>query len=342
MWFKNIQVYRFTKPLELSAEEIASQLEQQEFKPCDSQQPLSRGWTPPLGRHGSDFVHVANGYIMICSKTQEKLLPAAVINEELEEKVLEIEESQSRKVSRKERTSLKEEITFSLLPRAFLRSRLEFAYISLDEGLLVLKSSSEKKADEFVSSLRTALGSLPVIPLECRLDPVDVMTQWVKEGKPPGSFELGEECEFRSENDVSRVIKCKNQDLQADEILNHLKIGMEVTKLAVSWNERLEFMLDEKLMIKRIRFTDVFQDEVRENENSADDQATQFDVDFSIMTLEYAGFFKALIGALGDLKPLENLQAASGSASGDAKMDDVTAPFETENSDVESADAEPA
>lgn len=318
MWFKNLQVYQFRKPLELDAAEIAAQLEQHEFKPCDAQQPVSRGWTPPLGRHGSELVHVTNGYIMICSKSQERLLPAAVINEELEEKVLEIEQSQSRKVSRKERTSLKEEIIFGLLPRAFLKSRLEFGYISTNDGLLVLNSSSEKKADEFVSSLRDALGTLSVVPLECGHDTVDVMTKWVKEGNLPGSFEFGEDCELRSENDVSQVIKCKNQDLQATEVLNHLKIGMEVTKLAVSWNERLEFMLDEKLMLKRIRFTDVFQDEVRENNDAAEDKATQFDVDFSIMTLEYANLLTALISALGDLKPLDNQAVSVNSASQNA------------------------
>lgn len=329
MWFKNIQVYRFTKPLELGAEEIAELLQQYEFTPCDSQQPDSRGWTPPLGRLGSDFVHAANGYIMVCNKMQEKLLPAAVINEELEEKVQQIEESQARKVSRKERTSLKEEIVFSLLPRAFVRSRLEFAYLSLEDGLLVLNSSSEKKADEFVSGLRTALGSLPVIPLECALDPVTVMTGWVKEGRLSNGFELGEECELRSENDVSRVIKCKNQDLQAAEIQSHLKIGMEVTKLVVSWQERLEFMLDEKLMIKRIRFTDVFQDEVREREEKADDQATQFDVDFSIMTLQYKELFTSLISAMGGLKPLDATAASSVAA--DAGEGEVEATLQSES-----------
>lgn len=332
MWFKNIQVYRFTKPLELGAEEIAELLQQHEFTPCDSQQPDSRGWTPPLGRQGSDFVHAANGYIMICNKVQEKLLPAAVINEELEEKVQQIEESQSRKVSRKERTSLKEEIIFSLLPRAFVRSRLDYAYISLDDGLLVLNSSSEKKADEFVSGLRTALGSLPVIPLECIHDPVDVMTGWVKEGKPSNGFDLGEECELRSENDVSRVIKCKNQDLQAAEMLGHLKIGMEVTKLVVSWQDRLEFVLDEKLMIKRIRFTDVFQDEIRESEDKADDQATQFDVDFSIMTLQYKELFASLITAMGGLKPLEGI--ASSAAASDTVDSAVEGIGEAESTDA--------
>ncbi len=341
MWFKNIQVYRFTKPFESSAEEIAELLQQQEFTPCDSQQPNSRGWTPPLGRQGSDFVHAANGYIMVCNKMQEKLLPAAVINEELEEKVQQLEESQSRKVSRKERASLKEEIIFSLLPRAFVRSRLEFAYISLEDGLLVLNASSEKKADEFVASLRTALGSLPVVPLECVRDPVDVMTEWVKDGKPSNGFDLGEECELRSENDVSRVIKCKNQDLQAAEILGHLKIGMEVTKLVVSWRERLEFVLDEKLVIKRIRFTDVFQDEIRENEDKADDQATQFDVDFSIMTLQYKELFDSLISAMGGIKPLEGIAST---ATGDDAVSDIKEGGDTENSETTETDdaAEPA
>lgn len=306
MWFKNIQVYRFTQPVNFTAEELAEQLQQHEFTPCDSQQPVSSGWTPPLGRHGSDFVHATNGNIMICSKTQEKLLPAAVINEELEEKVLEIEEAQSRKVSRKERTTLKEEITFSLLPMAFVRSRLEYAYISTQEGLLVLNSSSEKKADEFVSNLRKAVGSLPVVPLECNKDSLQLMTDWVTSGKPTHGFELGEECELRFDTDIARLIKCKNQDLRADEIMGHLKTGMHVTKLALSWNDRLEFLLDEKLMIKRIRFTDVFQEEVRDNAGDAEDKASQFDIEFSIMTLEYAQLINAVVGALEGMRAVES------------------------------------
>ena len=91
MWFKNLQLYRFSKPFELDAATLGQQLEQQEFVPCGSQDTTRSGWVPPLGRHGSEFVHATNGYLMICAKRQDKLLPAAVINEELEEKALEIE-----------------------------------------------------------------------------------------------------------------------------------------------------------------------------------------------------------------------------------------------------------
>lgn len=299
MWFKNLQVYRLTKPLDIDAESLAAQLEQQAFKPCSSQELTSSGWTPPLGRHGTDFVHAASGYIMICNKRQDKLLPAGVINEALDEKIEELEAAQDRKVSHKEKRDLKEEIVFSLLPRAFVRSSLQFAYLSRNEKLLVVNASSEKRADELVSELRNALGTLPVAPLTCKHQPLGSMTHWVKSGKLTDGFELGGECELRSDNDISQIIRCKNQDLTTAEILSHLKTGMHVSKLEMSWDERIEFVLDEKLVIKRVRFTDVVQEKVEQNEQRDDDAASAFDVDFSIMTLEISAFLQALIKALG-------------------------------------------
>ena len=118
MWFKNLQLYRFTKPFELDAATLGEQLQQQEFVPCGSQDMTRSGWTPPLGRHGSEFVHATNGYQMICLKRQDKLLPAGVINEELEEKALEIESREARQLARKERRALRDEVYFSLLPKS--------------------------------------------------------------------------------------------------------------------------------------------------------------------------------------------------------------------------------
>lgn len=297
MWFKNLQLYRFTKPFELSSELLAEQLENQRFEPCGSQELSRAGWVSPLGRHSDELVHESNGYIMICSKRQDKLLPASVINEFVEDQVLEIESTESRKVSRKERASIKEEVIFSLMPKAFARSSLQFAYISLRDNMLVINASSEKRAEDLIHDLREALGSLPLIPLTAKNLPIDLMTRWVTSGELTDSFELGEECELRDNADVSGVIRCKNQNLGSEEILNHLKTGMHVSKLALSWQERVEFILDEKTAIKRLRFTDLVQEKADEAE--VDDAAGQFDVDFAIMTLELSQFVKALMSALG-------------------------------------------
>ena len=311
MWFKNLQLYRFTKPFELDAETLGRQLAAHSFVPCGSQDMTRSGWTPPLGRHGSEFVHATNGYLMVCCKRQDKLLPAAVVNEALEEKLVKIEESEGRKLPAKQRRSLKDETIFSLLPQAFVRSSLQYAYISPRDNLLVVNAASARRAEELVEELRTALGSLPVIPLASKNQPIDVMTRWLASARPAPGFELGEECELRDNADTSCVIRCKNQDLTTTEIAGHLKTGMHVSKLALNWQDRIEFLLDEKLIVKRLRFSDLVQEQASEIET--DDVAARFDVDFSIMTLELAGFFKALVDVLGgeDLTPASGADAAA-------------------------------
>lgn len=306
MWFKNIQCYRFGEDFEADVESLEKHLSENAFVACGSQEATRSGFVPPLGRHGSEFVHQANGYLMLCSKRQDKLLPAAVVNEALEEKILQFEESEMRKMPRKQRQSLKEEITFGLLPRAFARSSLLFAYISPKHRMLVIDASSTKRAEEFISSLRDALGSLSLKPLLGKSQPVEVMTQWVNSGKPDQGFTLGEECELRDNADISCVIRCKNQDLSTSEIVNHLKTGMHVSKLALNWQQRIECVIDEKFSIKRLRFSDIVQEQA--SDVDAEDVAQQFDQDFSIMALELSAFLPALIGAFGGMD--DDAQAA--------------------------------
>jgi recombination associated protein RdgC len=297
MWFKNLQLYRFTKPFDLDASTLGQQLEQQSFVPCGSQDVTRSGWVPPLGRHGSEFVHSTNGFLMVCAKRQDKLLPSAVINEALEEKALEIESREARQLARKERRALRDEVYFSLLPKAFVRSSLQYAYISPRDQLLVVDAASAKRAEDLLQGLRDALGSLSVIPLVSKHQPIEVMTRWVSSAQIATGFALGEECELRDNADISSVIRCKNQDLASAEIVNHLKTGMHVSKLALNWQQRLEFVLDEKLVVKRLRFADMVQEQASDIE--AADAAAQFDVDFSIMALELSAFIEALAEAFG-------------------------------------------
>lgn len=296
MWFKNLQIYRFSEPFELDAESLNAVLADYPFTPCGSQDMSRCGWTPPLGRYAESLVHAANGFIMICLKRQDKLLPPAVVSEVLEDRVIEIEQREAQKLSRKARQELKGEIIFNLLPKAFARSSLHYAYIAPADGLLVVDAASANRSEELVSELRTALGSLGAIPLQVNKLPVDVMTNWLTARAADG-FVVGEECELRDNADIRSIIRCKNQDLQSAEITGHLGAGMHVSKLALSWQDRLECVIDENLGIKRLRFSDIVREKTAEVE--ADDAAMQFDVDFSIMTLELAGFLKALIEVMG-------------------------------------------
>jgi len=297
MWFSNLQLYRLTKPFSLSAEALAEKLAEHAFKPCDKMALSSYGWTAPMGRHGSELIHAANGYIMICARKEEKIIPASVIRDMVAEKAQEIEDAQGRPVRRKERETIKEEITHDLLPRAFKKSQLTFAYISPKENLIVVNASSAAKAEELTSYLRGSIGSLAAIPPRLRIPAPTTMTRWLSGTDVPADFVLEDECELRDKGDEGGIIRCKRQDLASEEIQVHLQAGKQVTKLAISWQEHITCIVDESLTIKRLRFGE----EILEQSNNidADDIAAAFDNDFGIMTLELARFIPRLIEVFG-------------------------------------------
>ncbi|WP_445372000.1 recombination-associated protein RdgC [Methylomonas sp. HW2-6] len=293
MWFKNLAVYRFSEPFELKAEELEQKLQQQPFRACGSHDEFSFGWTPPLGRAADALVHANNGFFMLCGKKEEKVVPSSVINEMLQERISEIEEREARKLPAKERSRLKDELVFELLPRAFSFSKKTYAYIDSQGGWLVVDAASAKKAEDLLSQLRKCLGSLPVVPLTASAKPAGVMTQWLTDNASPKDILIEDECELRSPEEEGAIIRCKRHDLALPEIKNHLDSGKQVIKLAMSWAERLSFVLDENLAVKRLKFLDLIQEQAADIE--AFDETEQFDADFSIMTAELAQFLPRLL-----------------------------------------------
>ncbi len=298
MWFKNLRVFRLTQSWTLTHEELNEKLNTFCFNPCGSMDLFRYGFTPPLGQDSEELVHSTNGRMMICAKRQEKILPSGVIKEQVEEKVLAIENAEQRKLSRKEKQNLKDDIIFSLLPKAFTRSRLDFAYIDPKANWIIVHSASAKRAEDLMSKLREALGSLPCIPLTTKHLPTQIMTRWLREAKVGNELELGDECELVANKD-GRIIRCKKQDLAAAEIRNHLDLGMQVSKLTLIWKESVHFLLDDQCAIKRLKFEGDITDP--NSERQPETKAEQFDLDFSIMSLEIDALLKLLIKQLGGI-----------------------------------------
>jgi len=293
MWFKNLRIYKLTEPInKLHLDEL---LEIFQFTPCGSLDPVRYGFFPPLGE-GYLFTHDTLEFTMICAKREEKILPAAAINLALEEKAKAISEAESRSVGSKEKQSLKDEIIFSMLPKAFSKVSLDYAYIDHQGGLIVVNSSSAKRAEDLLSKLREALGSLRCIPVSAKNIPTQVMTHWLQTNQLPTHFELGEECEMQAGKD-GRVIRCKKQDLTASEILSHIQSGMFVSKLSLNYREGITFVLDDQLAIKRLKFDDVITE--KSNERNPESKAEQFDADFAVMAIQLRTLINDLLVALG-------------------------------------------
>lgn len=301
MWFKNLLLYRFTSPFEPDMDQLPALLQSQAFTPCGRQETSRYGWVSPMGDISEELYHAANGCLMLCARKEEKVLPASVIRELLEEKVKTIETQEDRRVYRKEKETLKEEIIFDCLPQAFTKSHRTYGYIDLRHGWLCIDSSSYAKAEDWMKLLRETLGSLPVVPVQVTESPAVIMTGWLRGESLPAGLELGDECELRDQREDGGIVRCKKQDLLGAEIEPHLSAGKQAVKLALHWDECLQYLLSDDLSIKRLKFGEEL---LSEAQTAADgDKAAQFDADFALMTGTLQRFIPALLGFFGDKRP---------------------------------------
>ncbi|SEL66800.1 recombination associated protein RdgC [Atopomonas hussainii] len=297
MWFRNLLVYRLTQDLPLTEDGLNEALAQKPARAPGSQELSTYGFIPALGKHSDALAHASGDFFLVAARKEERMLPTSVVRDAVKEKVDEIEARDHRKVYKKERDQLKDEITQTLLPRAFIRRSSTFAAIAPKQGWVLVDASSAKRAEDLLSALRDAIGSLPVRPLSVKIAPAATFTQWVSEQAASHDFYIRDECELRDSHEDGGIIRAKRQDLAAEEIQQHLAAGKQVTQLSLAWQDKLSFVLDDKLTIKRLRFEDLLQDQAAED--GGDDAAAQMDASFTLMMLTFKDCLPQLFEALG-------------------------------------------
>ena len=297
MWFKNLKIYRFSKPFSIDTEQLETQLAEKSFQPCGSTQASSFGWVSPLGDSSTLLTHSIGKTTMICVRQEERILPSSVVNDALNEKLDAIQTETGRRPVGKHKQSIKDELILTLLPKAFTRSKRAYAYLDQKAQTLIVDAASNNKAEELVELLRQSLGSLPAVPLKTNTLPVLLMTNWLKGNNLKDDFLIKDECELKESDDEGAILRCKRQDLGSDEIQMHLDSGKEVTKLAVNWNDTIECIIQDDLAIKRLKFSDELLDQAADD--GAEDAAARFDADFNLMTGELSRFIPRLIEVLG-------------------------------------------
>jgi recombination associated protein RdgC len=246
---------------------------------------FTKAFVPPVGRgEGEPLTHVVKHSTLFTVGGEDKLLPAAVINDELQRKVQKIAEEEGRKVGGRERKRIKEDLLTELLPRAFVRNSRMAAYVDKKNGWLVLDTSSRKSAENALTQIREALGSFPAVPLAPEEGPRVLMTDWLSTGNLPAGLALGDECELRDPATATGAIaRCRRQDLDADEVKEHLRNGKQVFMLGLVFDDRISFVLGEDLVIRKLKFLDVVLDEMGDSQQDAH---AEMDASFALLTLE--------------------------------------------------------
>ncbi|MEE4659564.1 MAG: recombination-associated protein RdgC [Halieaceae bacterium] len=297
MWFKNLRAYRLSSPFDLSAEQLEAQLAGAGFTPCGKSQPASLGWVAPLGEQAELLVHAGAGRFLLCMCREERLLPTTVVREQVAQRIADIEQQEARKVYRKERLQLKDEVVQDCLPRAFTRSTRTFGYIDTRQNWLFVDAAAAGRAEEFINLLRECIGTLPLLLPQVNQSPTAAMTGWLMHSTLPQDFELGGDCELRDTGEDGGVVRCRGLELDGEEVGTHLQAGRQVTRLALGWDEKLEFLLAEDLVLRRLRFADALLD-THDDMDDADPMA-RLDADFVLMTDVISELQERIISVFG-------------------------------------------
>ena len=296
MWFKNIQFYQFEDAFKLTSQQLHEKLAGRKARDCGQMEMACEGWEMPLGRSGQMLVHESNGALMICLRREEKVLPASLVREQVADEVFRIEQESGRVVGRKEKVDIKDQVLQKLLPRALVRASHTYAAILPKQGWLIVDAASAKKSEALIEVLRKTLGSLNVVLPATGESPESAMTRWLMQDESwPEGFTLEDECELQAGEGAEGVVRCKYIDVSSAEVRAHVASGRRVKKLAMNWRERLSFVLQDDLSIRRMRFDSEIVDEAGE---AGDDELSRFDADFAIMTAELSAFIPDLLAAL--------------------------------------------
>jgi recombination associated protein RdgC len=298
--FKNIVVYRIAPewtPPDLPT--LDAELQRLAFRPCEPTQERSAGWVPPRGAEHGAFVESIDGQWILKLAVERKAVPGGAVRTELEARCKAIEAERGRKPGRKEKKELKDEIVLSFLPRAFSKRSSHVLWLDLQQRTLVIAAGSMKAAEPVVKDLVDVMADLkhvlPLSPINTATAPATAMAEWLTAKQAPAGFTLDRDLELKHRGEDRSVVRYARHSLELDEIGQHIQDGKLPASLAMTWNDKVSFVLTEQLAIRKIDIRGV--EDVPKGEDG-------FDADAAIATGELSGLLPELLESLGGEVPL--------------------------------------
>lgn len=291
--FKNLTVYRIGPEWQASISVIESSLQKMRFVPCGATQKQSSGWVEPRGIKHAPLVESIGGQYLLKLQVEQRVLPGAVVKKRTEELAKQVEDTTGRKPGKKQTKELKEQAELELLPMAFTKQSTVNVWIDPTRHMLMLDTSSSSRAEDVITTLVKVLDGFAVTLLQSKESAAVAMKEWLASGEPPACFTIDRECELKSMDEMKSVVRYARHLLDTDEVKAHIVSGKMPTRLAMTWEGRVSFVLTESMQIKKLAFLDV----VFEGHKPGKDEA--FDADAAIATAEMSKLIPDLIDALG-------------------------------------------
>ena len=291
MFFRNLVMFRFPTSTDFS--QVAALLPHVLLKPVGPLELCSRGFISPFGRDETEQLrHAVGNWLWLTVGGQQKILPASAVADALEQRLAQLEYTQGRRPSGRERKRMKDDLLHEMLPKAFVKSSRHDVLLDTARGVAFVDTSSRKEAENVIWDIRGLLGSFPAMALNAEVAPRSVLTGWIAgEPLPPG-LSLGEECQLEDPIAGGALLRCQNQELRSDEIDRHLDAGKQVARLALVLEDNLSFVLSDDLVVRKLRFLDGALDKL----DNTDDEGMRAELDarFTLQTAEVGRLFALL------------------------------------------------
>jgi recombination associated protein RdgC len=296
-------------------------LQAQRFVPCGPTQPESIGWVPPRGGESQVYAEGIGGQILLSLCVEKRVLPASAVRAAVEQKIERYKkETGLERVGAKQKRDFKDEAILDLLPRAFTKRGTTTVWIDEANHMLVVGTGAKAGADKVITALVELLSATPGVspasivfkPVQTEMSAAGAMSHWLATREAPHNFTVDRDCELKTPDDQKSVVRYTRHTLDIDEVPLHIQAGKVPTQLALTWLDRLSFVLTDTAQIKRLTLLDA----ALENVDKTASKEERFDADAAIITGELAGMIPDLLDALGGEKgegqaPAEPLRAAA-------------------------------
>jgi len=276
--FRNVRFYRFEGTWPDTEKALSKKLESAGFKSCGPLTERSSGFVPVDADTSESLARRVNGADLLKLRSQSRVLPHAVIAEELEARIDEYRERMNEVPSPREKRRLKAEARDELMPKAMLKSDRIWAYYDLKEKVIGIDVLHDAMAERFLRRLHTAFDGANIRPLQFA-KPIDELLAAIFFNGAPKQFGPGRECRMQDLGDASSVVRWTDFDLGDEAIRNHVANGMGLTHLAIEYDNIMSCVLSESGVISKLRFIGMDDD----NEHHADPLA-RLDAEFVLIT----------------------------------------------------------
>ncbi len=293
MMFRNLRYYRIGSGWPKSEERLSQELRSAEFKPCGPMTERSSGWVPVFPEAGDSLARRVNGVDLIRMRSQSRVLPPSVINEELEARIEDYSNRMKEAPSAREKRRLKVEARDELMPKAMLKSDRIWGYVDPKENLIGIDALQASVAERFLRRLGAATHLANVRPLQFN-KPVGEFLTRIFLGNAPAQFTVGRECRMQDAADSGSNVRWTHFDLSETSIRNHVAEGMRLTHLAIEYDNILSCVIDQDGVISKVRFLGMDDDSSEEL-----DPLARMDAEFVLIS----GTLRHMIS---DLKKLLN------------------------------------